>query len=136
MRRCTFIIILFLIIIVLGCSRNQSLIKPLEKVIKTITVEEAWSIIKNYSGNPDFIILDMRTEAEFRSGYVDGALNMDYFDGTFEDNLNSLDKKKTYLIYCANGNRSSMALEIMGELGFVSVYNADGDMSPYFKDVE
>ncbi len=135
MRRYTSNIIL-LIIIVLGCSRNQSLIKPLEKVIKTITVEEAWSIIKNYSGNPDFIILDMRTEAEFRSGYVDGALNMDYFDGTFEDNLNSLDKKKTYLIYCANGNRSSMALEIMGELGFVSVYNADGDMSPYFKDVE
>ena len=135
MRRCTFIIIL-LIIIGFGCSRNISLIKPLEKVIKTITVEEAWSIIKNYSGNPDFIILDMRTEAEFRSGYVDGALNMDYFDGTFEDNLNSLDKKKTYLIYCANGNRSSMALEIMGELGFMSVYNADGDMSPYFKDVE
>ena len=78
----------------------------------------------------------MRTEAEFKPGHVDGALNMDYFDGTFEDNLNSLDKKKTYLIYCANGNRSSMALEIMGELGFMSVYNADGDMSPYFKDVE
>ena len=136
MRRYTYNIILLLIIIGFGCSQNRYLTKLQERVLKTVTVEEAGGIVKEYSGDPDFIILDVRTEAEFRSGHVDGALNMDYFDGTFEDNLNSLDKKKTYLIYCGSGNRSSMALEIMGELGFMSVYSAGGDMSPYFKDVE
>lgn len=46
--------------------------------------------------------------------------------GEFEEKLDSLDKSKTYYLYCASGNRSGKAAEIMKENGFENVHNLGG----------
>ena len=54
------------------------------------------------------------------------AINVNFSSTAFRDELNKLDKNKTYLIYCRSGNRSAQALAVMKELDFNEVYDAGG----------
>src|SRR5699024_1647203 len=45
--------------------------------------------IKSYLGNPDVQIVDVRGNAEFRQGHIDGAEHV--FIGTLPDNLDKID---------------------------------------------
>ena len=96
------------------------------KILKDITPVEAFDLIQENKENIDFIILDVRTEPEYKSGHIENAENIDYYLEGFKDELGELDKNKTYLIYCASGNRSGKALKIMDEIGFQKAYNVLG----------
>ncbi len=96
------------------------------KILKDITPVEAFDLIQENKENIDFIILDVRTEPEYKSGHIENAENIDYYLEGFKDELGELDKNKTYLIYCASGNRSGKALKIMDEMGFQKAYNVLG----------
>ncbi len=101
-----------------GCVQVQ--------IIEDITPQEAFTLIQNNQNNPDFVIIDVRTPEEFASEYIENALNIDYYSETFQDELNKLDKNKTYLVYCRSGSRSGNALTIMKELNFREAYNILG----------
>ena len=96
------------------------------KILKDITPVEAFDLIQENKENIDFIILDVRTEPEYKSGHIENAENIDYYSEGFEDELGELDKNKTYLIYCASGNRSGRTLKIMKRRGFQKAYNVLG----------
>ncbi len=96
------------------------------QIIEDITPQEASTLIQNNQNNPDFIIIDVRTPQEFAEGYVEDAIIIDFYAETFRNDLDNLDKNKTYLIYCRSGNRSGQALDIMAELSFNEVYNILG----------
>ncbi len=96
------------------------------KILKDITPVEAFDLIQENKENIDFIILDVRTEPEYKSGHIENAENIDYYLEGFKDELGELDKNKTYLIYCASGNRSGRTLKIMDEMGFQKAYNVLG----------
>ncbi len=96
--------------------------------IENVTPQEASTSIQDNKGNPDFVILDVRTPEEFAEGYVEDAILIDFYSESFRSEVNALDKNKTYLIYCRSGNRSGKALKIMEELGFTEVYNISGGM--------
>lgn len=51
--------------------------------IPSISVEDAYKLIQENQGNPDFVILDVRTFAEFSSGHLEGAINIDYYSSDF-----------------------------------------------------
>jgi len=85
-------------------------------------------LISDNKESGDFVIVDLRTPDEYASGHIEGATNLDYYSDTFRDELENLDKNKTYLIHCQSGRRSSAALEIMKNLGFKKVYNMTGGM--------
>jgi len=70
------------------------------QVARNIRVKDAYTLIQKNKGNPDFVILDVRTPAEFADEHIENAINLDYYSETFRDDLNKLDKTKTYLIYC------------------------------------
>jgi rhodanese-related sulfurtransferase len=72
------------------------------------------------------VILDVRTPGEFAEGYIEGAQNIDFQSGNFENEIAALDKNVTYAIYCRSGNRSGQAAKIMHDAGFHDVYNLDG----------
>ena len=97
-------------------------------VIITVNLQEAKKLIQQYKNNSDFVILDVRTSAEFTKGRLRGAVNINIYDDLFKKNLESLDRKKTYLVYCHAGVRSSMAVEIMQKRGFAKIYNLNGDI--------
>jgi rhodanese-related sulfurtransferase len=72
------------------------------------------------------VILDVRTPGEFAEGYIDGAHNIDFQSGNFENEIATLDKNATFAVYCRSGNRSGQAAKIMHDAGFHNVYNLEG----------
>ena len=112
------------LVLVARCIQAETEAQP--QIIEDITPEEALALIENNRGNPDFVILDVRTPEEFADGYIEGAINLDYHAENFSDELNKLDKNKTYLVYCRSGKRSAGALNMMEELGFNEAYNMLG----------
>ncbi len=98
------------------------------RIIEDVTLEEAHALILDNLDNPDFVVIDVRTPEEYAGGYIETAINLDFYSETFAAELDKLDKDKTYLIYCRSANRSGKALDMMAELGFAEVYNMLGGM--------
>jgi rhodanese-related sulfurtransferase len=100
---------------------------------KVLTPIEAYDLIKANEGNPGFVILDVRTPEEFDEERIENAINIDYYmdertnyTKSFRDELDKLDKEKTYLVYCLADIRSRTTLEMMEHLGFQEVYDMSG----------
>lgn len=74
---------------------------------------------------PWHVIIDVRSQGEFRSGKILGARNLD-LNASFKDQVKNLPKDKTYLLYCRSGARSSNAAGIMADLGFEKIKNLKG----------
>ena len=108
-----------------GCI-NQEAANPETQIIEDITLEEAFALMEDNRYDENFVIIDVRTPEEYAGGHIEKAINMDYYSETFADELDQLDKEKTYLIYCRTDQRSGEALDMMAELGFREVYNMLG----------
>lgn len=89
--------------------------------ITEVDAETAKEIADQRRGQPDFIILDIRTPKEFRTGHIKGAINVDYNKPNFQDNLNKLDKNTTYLLYCRSGGRTGRSLSVFRKLLFKDI---------------
>jgi len=100
-------------------------------VIKNITPLQADHLIKANKDNANFVILDVRTPSEYVQGYIKNAVNLDYNSPDFKALVNSLDKNKTYLVYCRTGVRSAAASQMMSELGFKDIYNMNGGITDW-----
>ncbi|MBT6501436.1 MAG: rhodanese-like domain-containing protein [Deltaproteobacteria bacterium] len=98
--------------------------EPVE--IKDISPAEAYELIQKNSHSPDFEILDVRTEKEYNNGHLENAILMNFFSPQFKEQLNELDRNRTYLVYCKMGGRSKIAQKRMEKLGFKTVYNIPG----------
>jgi rhodanese-related sulfurtransferase len=94
-----------------------------ENIVENLTALEVFALIEENTDNPDFVIVDVRTPEEFKSGYLGGAVNVDVNSETFKEDIAKLDKSKNYLVYCRSGGRSSRAVSIMQELGFTNIYH-------------
>lgn len=68
----------------------------------------------------------MRTLREYESGHLENATLIDFNSPDFLHNIKTLDKEKTYLLYCRSGNRSGKALRMMKNEGFKRVYHLEG----------
>jgi len=80
-----------------------------ESIFRDITAKEANSLIDDRSGEDDFMILDVRTKEEFDAGHIEGAVLSDFYQASFRDEPDGLDRETTYLVYCRSGNRSGKA---------------------------
>ena len=66
----------------------------------------------------DTVIIDVRTPAEFASGHLDGAVNIDVQSPDFAGQIMELDPNGEYFVYCRSGNRSGQAIAQMNQMGF------------------
>lgn len=80
------------------------------------------------SDRPEAIVLDVRTPAEVQQLVLEGALNIDFMQPDFAQQVTELDKNKTYLVYCRSGNRSSQACQLMAQQGFSDLHNLRGGL--------
>ena len=78
---------------------------------------------------PGTVVLDVRTPAEFASGHLEGAVNLDVSSPDFAQVLAGLDPDVAYAVYCRSGNRSAAALELMLGQGFTSGYHLGGGIA-------
>ena len=130
-RRCLSIWLIFSAVAVLvalvsalsGCTLEGQCTPSDTLEVHEVTSQEAFDLIQENHGNPDFIILDVRTSSEFHDGHIEDALNIDVNLPSFSEELEQLDRNATYLVYCRSGNRSRTALAIMEDLGFTRIYH-------------
>jgi len=87
-----------------------------------ITAETAHQMMQQHSG---FVLLDVRTEAEFREGYIPGAILIPVNE--LERRAAELpDKDAVIFVYCRMGVRASNAARILVQQGFTQVFNIGG----------
>ncbi len=115
-------------IVLTGCKASEK--KPdtvsekkSDTILEKITPEQAKEIIDN---NNDIIILDVRTEDEFNSGHIPGAVLIP--DTEISDKAEELltDKVVTLLVYCRSGRRSASAAQTLKDLGYQRIYDFGG----------
>ena len=80
------------------------------------------------------VLLDVRTPGEYSSGFIEGAVNLDFKSADFSQRLDSLDKARTYLLYCAAGARSDKAAAMMREKGFRAVSHLEGGLDAWSEE--
>ena len=103
-----------------GCGQEK---QAEEKAPARLTAQEFQKQVDTQPG----IIIDVRTQEEYNAGHlaaVDQHHNL--LNGDFKTQLKSLDKDKTYYLYCRSGNRSGQAAQLMVQNGFNNVYNIGG----------
>jgi phage shock protein E len=71
--------------------------------------------------NKGALILDVRTENEYKMGHIDGSINISL--GTIRERYVELDTSKTYITCCSHGLRSVKVETILKEKGFKNVFN-------------
>jgi rhodanese-related sulfurtransferase len=86
---------------------------------KELTSAEAANIIQNVAP----FILDVRTPQEYGKGHLKGAVLIPV--QVLQTRLTELNayKNQDILIYCATGNRSTVAAKILIDAGFKRIYN-------------
>lgn len=88
-----------------------------------VSVEQARKLIRERDGKAGFVVLDVRTPAEFAGGHLPGAVNLDIQARDFLTRLEGLDRGKSYLVYCRSGNRSAKAVQAMEQMEFPRVHH-------------
>jgi len=72
----------------------------------------------------DYLLLDVRTQAEYDAGHIDGSMLIPHTE--LADRLDEVEGYDKVLVYCASGNRSVAASQILIDAGFKEVYNLKG----------
>ena len=104
-----------------------------EPAVKSVPVDQRAEYVKltpseakEMMEREEVIIVDVRTEDEFKQGHIEGAILIPDYD------LDKLaaellpDKDATILIYCRSGSRSKLASHLMIGMGYQAVYDFGG----------
>ena len=74
----------------------------------------------------DVIILDVRTDVEFATGNIPGAIHLPLDILPYQIQAIAPDTAQTILVYCLAGQRSDTAARRLTELGYTNVYDFGG----------
>ncbi|NOQ88615.1 MAG: rhodanese-like domain-containing protein [Gammaproteobacteria bacterium] len=87
--------------------------------------------IRLMNNNSNALILDIRTEADYKSGHINGAKNVPLSD--FASSIDGLSGKKSdpVLIYCNSGNTVTRAIKLLKNAGFEQVNNLQGGIAAW-----
>jgi len=122
------IIILIIILIIAGCEAMEKNQSDIEAEYKKISAEEAKAIIES----EDVIILDVRTQEEYKEGHIENSVLLPVNDIADKAEEILPNNNTKILVYCRSGNRSATAAKQLIILGYTNVYDFGGINSwPY-----
>lgn len=109
---------------------KQNIKKVIPSSLTIIIAIVMLGLLKNLFSQPDdkalteairngAFLVDVRTPGEFASGSVAGAVNIPL--DWIASRLDELKNKKTIIVFCRSGNRSSQAKSILERNGFSNV---------------
>lgn len=93
------LLIMCLMFLLCGCNQNSDINKLMSE--------------------NEYVIIDVRTEEEYKESHLVGAINIPY------DEIGQsigIDKDKLVFVYCMSGKRSDIAFRELNNLGY-NVYN-------------
>ncbi|MEZ4698271.1 MAG: rhodanese-like domain-containing protein [Rhodothermales bacterium] len=121
MNRLASRLVILALIVVSGCTEDRTHAQTATTASDRIAPAQFLEQVK-----ADDVVIDVRTPAEFSSGHLVDAQNINVQSSDFRSKVESLDRDKTYYLYCRSGNRSGQAQRIMQQMGFKSVINIGG----------
>jgi len=130
----TFLLILS--ISFLSCAQNSKS-SNVSETVEINNVKEVIAVISPEEFNKnlgDIQLVDVRTPKEFSEGHLKNAVNIDFFDTSFMEDMGKLDKNKELYIYCRSGNRSGKASKKLKAAGFTKVYDLEGGIIKWNKN--
>lgn len=74
------------------------------------------------------ILIDVRSNQEYREGHLQGALNIPDFELQKIIQREVPKKNQLIVLYCQYGGRSKKTMEIMKKMGYTNVYNLYGGL--------
>lgn len=77
------------------------------------------------------LVIDVRTPGEVAEGHLPGSVNINFLGENFAQEIDVLNKKSTYLVYCKTGIKSRKAADLMQKAGFQHVYMLDGGFTAW-----
>ncbi|MGO3751646.1 MAG: rhodanese-like domain-containing protein [Peptoniphilaceae bacterium] len=106
-------------------------------VLEMIETNEALDMIRD--NNKDLVVFDVRTNGEYQESRIksDKLIHKDMLkEDEFNNYLSSLDKDKTYLVYCRTQTRSKKVASSMSNAGFKKVYYMNGGITKWLKEAD
>lgn len=125
MNRTIYVILIIIAIavgVILMLNRKEQYIEN-ERIIKHVSMDD---IVEIMNENKNYIILDVRTIAEYNEGHIPNAICIP--NETIGSNTISElpDKEQLILVYCRSGNRSKQAAEKLKKLGYTNLIEFGG----------
>lgn len=88
----------------------------------------AFELLRTHVGDPSFVTLDIRTPAQFGTGHVPGARNIDASAPGFRTRLAGLSRDATYFVVSQTGTRGATVAALLHQIGFKHVYDVQGGL--------
>ncbi len=82
----------------------------------------------------DAILIDVRSPEEYNAGHLPSAININWYDTDFKEQVSHIDKNTTIYFYCKVGGRSAQATERLRALGYKNVVNLKGGYDTWAKN--
>lgn len=127
MNKSIYILLIIIVLVVVGgvifMLNKQDKNTNNETTIKHVSMHD---IVKIMNENTNYIILDVRTVAEYNDGHIPNAICIpnETINGDIIDKLPN--KEQLILIYCRSGNRSKQAAEKLKNLGYTNLVEFGG----------
>lgn len=96
-----------------------------------ITIDDLYEDLKNNSDN--IIVINALSAEAFEECHISGSINIPYNE--LPEKLNSLDKNKKIVVYCAHKlcSASTEAYKILDQAGFTNVYEYKGGIREWLQ---
>ena len=106
------------LLLLAGCASQSE-----EDTYRQVTAKEAAAMMEEETG---YLILDVRTAAEYSEKHIPGAINIPNETIGDQDIPELPDKEQLILVYCRSGNRSKQAAEKLVKLGYTNIVEFGG----------
>ena len=94
-----------------------------QNIYKSVSAPEFSELAKEGK----FTIIDIRTSREFQEGHIGGAINIDFYDNSFEQVISAY-KTRPVLIYARSSAQSKQAMDKLKSLNFKEVYELNNGL--------
>ena len=118
------VIALTAVLILTGCgsSADDKTVGD-KKTYRQVSPEEATAMMEEET---DYIILDVRTQEEYETAHIPGAICIPNETIGTGDIPELPDKDQLILVYCRSGNRSKQASEKLAKQGYTNIVEFGG----------
>lgn len=118
MKKIIVLMMICTVVFLAGCTAQQP-----DSAYRQVTADEAVEIMNE---ERDYIILDVRTQEEYDSGHIPGAVCVPNESIISEPPSQLPDKDQLILVYCRSGNRSKQASQKLADMGYTNIVEFGG----------
>ena len=104
------------------------------QIFESKDINEISDIQFNEIQDTDYILVDVRTTEEYESGHIQDAVNFDFYSESFQNDILTLDKSSSIILYCRTQNRSTKTANYLKENGYKEITVLEGGITSWVKN--